>query len=487
MTIDSIDINAAVADVEKLLAQEKSVSPAMSAAIKILLLVIKLMSDRLGLNSSNSSKPPSSDPNRDKKNSTDNESQDGKKKKPGGQNGHIGTTLKPEENPDKVDEIVIDKRTLPPGNYHEAGYESRQVVDIRISRFVTEYRAQILENEQGERFVAEFPEGITRPVQYGESVKANAVYMSMFQLIPYERIQAHFAELFETPISAGSVYNFNRDAYQRLAEFDRLSIHKLTHASLVHADETGINIGGKRMWLHGASNLEWTYFYPHEKRGSEAMDEIGILSDFKGTLCHDHWKPYYKYQCLHSLCNAHHLRELTRAFEQDDLQWAKTMHKFLEDLNVSVKKAGGKLETKTALQQRQQYRNILKAADTECPEPLRTKDSPKRGKLKRSKSRNLLERLRDFEDDVLRFMDHIEVPFTNNQGERDIRMTKVQQKISGCFRSMDGAKIFCLIRSYLSSCRKNGVGVGEALECLFHGEWPEFIQKEIASMNNHAE
>jgi len=485
VTIDSIDINAAIKNIEKLLAQEKDISPAMEAAIKMLLLVIKLMGSRLGLNSSNSSKPPSSDPNRDKKKSTDHDAED--KRKPGGQHGHTGTTLKPEKNPDKIDEIIIDRRSLPQGNYHDAGYESRQIVDIKISRFVTEYRAQILENENGERFVAEFPEGVTRPIQYGASVKANSVYMSMFQLIPYERIQTHFAELFEIPISAGTVYNFNRDAYQRLAEFDRLVKLRLQHAHLLHVDETGININGKRRWLHGASNLAWTYFYPHEKRGSEAMDEIDILPNFKGTLCHDHWKPYYKYSCLHSLCNAHHLRELTRAFEQDDQQWAQTMRQFLEDLNKSVKAAGGKLDKKTSRQQRQQYQNILKAADVECPEPLRTKDNPKRGRLKRSKARNLLERLRNYEEDVLRFMEHVEVPFTNNQGERDIRMTKVQQKISGCFRSMEGAQTFCLIRSYLSTCRKNEVGVGEALECLFRGEWPDFIQQEMDLMNQGAE
>ena len=487
MTIDSININAAIQDIEKLLAQEKDISPAMNAAIKMLLLVIKLMGNRLGLNSSNSSKPPSSDPNRAKNNSTENQTEDKNKKSPGGQHGHIGTTLIPEDKPDKIDDIVIDKRSLPPGNYHDTGYESRQIVDIKISRFVTEYRAQVLENENGERFVAEFPEGVTRPIQYGASVKANAVYMSMFQLIPYERIQTHFAELFEIPISTGSIYNFNRDAYQRLTEFDRLVKNKLTHASLMHVDETGINIGGKRMWLHCASNLAWTYFYPHEKRGSEAMDEIDILPHFEGTLCHDHWKPYYKYPCLHSLCNAHHLRELTRAFEQDDQQWAQAMHNFLVEVNESVKAAGGKLEEADALQRRRQYRAILNAADGECPEPLRTKDSPQRGRLKRSKSRNLLERLRDYEDDVLRFMAHVEVPFTNNQGERDIRMTKVQQKISGCFRSMEGAETFCLIRSYLSTCRKNGVGVGDALECLFRGEWPAFIQKEMDLMNEGAE
>jgi transposase len=481
----TIDINTAVKDIEKLLEEEKGISPAMSAAIKMLLLVIKLMGDRLGLNSSNSSKPPSSDQNRKKVTSTDNK--DDKKKKAGGQQGHAGTTLTPEENPDKVDELIIDKRTLPSANYQEVGFETRQVVDIKISRFVTEYRAQILENEAGDRFVAEFPKGVTRPIQYGASVKANAVYMSMFQLIPYERIQTHFAELFEIPISAGTLYNFNRDAYQRLNQFDLLVKHQLTHDSLMHVDETGINIGGTRMWLHGASNLQWTYFYPHQKRGSEAMDEMGVLPNFNGTLCHDHWKPYYKYSCLHSLCNAHHLRELTRAFEQDDQKWAQAMHLFLTKLNESVKKSGGKLEDDEAQQRRQEYRNILNGADTECPEPVRDKESPKRGRLKRSKSRNLLERLRNYEEDVLRFIKNVEVPFTNNQGERDIRMTKVQQKISGCFRSMDGAQTFCLIRSYLSTCRKNGVGVGEALECLFGGSWPEFIQTKIDLVAKSAE
>ena len=216
MTIDSIDINAAIKDIENLLAQEKGISPAMNAAIRVLLLVIKLMGNRLGLNSSNSSKPPSTDQKSVKKNAIEKEGDNypdiGGKRKPGGQHRHH---TNPWKKPDKIDEIVIDKRTLPPGNYHEAGYESRQVVDIKISPVVTEYRAQILENENGERFVAEFPDGITRPIQYGASVKANAVYMSMFQLIPYERIQTHFAELFEIPISAGTVYNFNRDAYQR--------------------------------------------------------------------------------------------------------------------------------------------------------------------------------------------------------------------------------------------------------------------------------
>ena len=206
---------------------------------------------------------------------------------------------------------------------------------------------------------------------------------------------------------------------------------------------------------------------------------MGILPTFRGTLVHDHWKPYYLYDCTHALCNAHHLRELTFAFEEDGQRWAEKMRQLLLAMNEAVKSSGQALSRAEAKPWRQRYRQLLNAADRECPAPTAGKGPPRRGRIKRSKSRNLLERLRDYEDDVLRFLENSDVPFTNNQGERDIRMTKVQQKISGCFRSLDGAKIFCRIRSYISTCRKNGVGVGEALEHLFCGKWPEFIQVKM--------
>jgi transposase len=231
--------------------------------------------------------------------------------------------------------------------------------------------------------------------------------------------------------------------------------------------------------LHNASSADWTLFHPHSKRGKEAMDEVGVLPNFRGTLVHDHWKPYYLYNCTHALCNAHPLRELTFAFEEDGKLWAEKMRKLLVEINDAVNAAGAALPAAEATSWRKRYRKLLDAADSECPAPTAINGPPKRGRIKRSKSRNLLERLRDYEDDVLRFMEHAEVPFTNNQGERDIRMTKVQQKISGCFRSMDGAKTFCRIRSYISTCRKNGVGVGEALELLFCGKWPAFIQEKM--------
>jgi transposase len=468
MVIGNIDIEATIEKARRLVDEDKQLSAASKSIIEILILVITLLANRLNLNSTNSSKPPASDPNREKK---------PKKKtgnKPGGQKGHVGTTLKKVDNPDKINEIKVDRSKLPPGQYRHVGFESRQVFDIDICRVVTEYRAQILEDANGKQFVADFPEGVTKAVQYGTGLKAHSVYMSQFQLIPYNRIQDHFADQLHIPVSEGSIFNFNLEAFRLLADFESLVKMHLAASKVAHADETGINIGGKRLWLHCVSNDDWTYYYPHEKRGFVAMNDMGILPAFKGILCHDHWKPYYKIDCTHALCNAHHIRELTRSYEQDDQQWAKDLKDLLEKVNTKVIDAGGALDAKHARKYRLKYQEIIERGEIECPEPVRPKKKGKRGRIKKSKSRNLLERLRDYEDDVLRFMEHEMVPFSNNLGENDIRMTKVQQKISGCFRSTDGAKIFCLVRSYLSTCRKQGIKSSQALELLFNGKMPDF-------------
>jgi transposase len=469
--LDRIDVDATLQKVERLLEQEQGLSPALKSAIELLLVMVALLVNRLNLNSRNSSKPPASDPNRERKRKP-------KANNPrGGQHGHIGTTLRKVDDPDQIEVLTVDRRMLPRGRYTERGFESRQVIDIDISRFVTEYRAQILEDQQGNRFVAEFPEQVTRPVQYGTTVKTNAVYMSQFQLIPYQRIQDHFVEQMQIPISAGSLYNFNREAFEWLEHFETVAKNKLAHSDLMHADETGINVDGDRLWLHCASNDLWTFFYPHQKRGGEALDEMGILPRFGGILCHDHWKPYYQYDCTHALCNAHHLRELERAWEQDGQRWAKQMKSLLEEINEAVTAAGGVLRPDEAGRYKKRYRSLLRKAERECPPPDEAQRDGRRGRLKRSKSRNLLERLRDYQADVLRFMEVENVPFTNNQGENDIRMTKVQQKISGCFRSLEGAKIFCRIRSYLSTCRKHKVSATRALNLLFEGKLPDFVSE----------
>ena len=470
MKIENIDIEATIEKARRLVAEDKNLSAATQSMFEIMILIISLLANRLNLNSTNSSKPPSSDPNRKKKP----KSKTGKK--PGGQKGHVGTTLKKVDDPDKIKVIKVDRRTLPAGQYRQVGFESRQVFDIDICRVVTEYQAQILQDANGKRFVASFPEGVKKAVQYGSSLKAHSVYMSQFQLIPYNRIQDYFADQLHIPMSEGSIFNFNMEAFELLADFETLVKNKLTGSDLAHADETGINIDGKGHWLHCVSNDDWTFYYPHEKRGLDAMNDMDILPEFKGILCHDHWKPYYKIDCTHALCNAHHLRELTRVFEQDGQKWAQDLSNLLVTINNKVIDAGGVLNAANAQKYRSKYRQIIKKGEIECPEPVRPKEKGKRGRIKKSKSRNLLERLRDYENDTLRFMENALVPFSNNLGENDIRMTKVQQKISGCFRSMDGAKIFCLIRSFLSTSRKQGIKSSRALELLFNGKLPEFAK-----------
>lgn len=470
MKIESIDIEKALDNARELIDQEKNLSSSLRAALEVLLLLVTLLLNRTTLNSKNSSKPPSTDPHRLKPTRK-------KSSNPtGAQAGHVGKTLEKVDDPDFVEVLPIDRRSLPKGHYHQVGYETRQVVDIDISRVITEYQAEILEDEQGNRFVAAFPDGVTKAVQYGNQIKAHAVYLSQFQLLPYKRIQRYFADQLQIPLSEGSLYNFNVQAFASLAEFEQISKDRLAQADLVHADETGININGDRQWLHCASNLAWTHYFPHEKRGKDAMDEIGILPRFKGILCHDHWKPYYRYTFIHALCNAHHLRELIRAWEQDGMLWARDLEQLLREMNQAVDDAGGVLPSDKVKHYRKKYKALLKKADHECPAPEPPPGKPKRGRVKRSKARNLLERLIDYQDDVLRFMENPAVPFTNNLGENDIRMTKVQQKISGCFRSTEGAKIFCRVRGYLSTCRKQGVSACTALNLLFEGKMPDFVE-----------
>lgn len=468
MTIENVNIEASIKTAKELIAKEKNLSPSLKVALDVLLLLVTILANRLGLNSKNSSKPPSTDPNRKKQRKEPGE------RKPGGQLGHVGTTLKQVSDPDQVKDIKLDRSALPPGSYRITGYETRQVVDIDISTFVTEWRAEIIEHQNGKRYVAEFPKDVTRPIQYGNGVKSNAVYLSQYQLIPYNRVEEQLRDQMAIPISAGTINNFNKDVFERLEPFESWLKKQLLSSALIHCDETGINIGGKRRWLHNVSNESFTLYYPHEKRGCEANNEMGILPEYHGIMCHDHWKPYFKYGGLHSLCNAHHLRELERAAEQDKQKWAEQMIVLLKEINKATNDAGGCLEKAASEHYRQRYRELLSEAELECPPPEEPV-AKKKGKTARSTARNLLERLRDFEEETLRFMDNELVPFSNNQAENDLRMTKVQQKISGCFRATEGAKVFCRIRSYLSTCMKQGVTASEGLRLLFQGEFPDFM------------
>ncbi len=472
MKLTKVNVTKTIADATDLLEQEKGMSPALKTMFQLLLTLITLLAERLSLNSSNSSKPPSTDPNRKKK-KKDN---DGNKRNPGGQPGRNGTTLEPVDEPDEIILIKLDKRTLPRGEYRDVGFEARQIIELEITRIVTEYRAQILKNAVGKRFVAPFPERVIRPIQYGQSIKSHSVYLSQYQLLPYERVSDYFSSESGIPVSVGSLFNFNREAFDKLEFFETFVKDKLIASLMIHADETSINVNGKRIWLHCAVNERWSYFYPHEKRGSEAMDFIGILPRFTGTMTHDHWKPYYTYtDCDHSLCNGHHIRELEWVIDNHpQYTWAQSMQDLLCEMNDAVDKTEeNRLDEARVHAYRQRYREIIDIGESQMPLPQPDPDKPKkRGREKKSKERNLLERLRDFEDDTLRFMVVSYVLFTNNNGENAIRMTKVQQKISGCFRSMDGAKIFCRIRSYLLTAQKHDISPTEALQTLFQGKLP---------------
>lgn len=467
-TIKSLNVSQAVSDTELFLKNENSLSESTRKSIQTLIDAVTLFSSRLGLNSSNSSIPPSKDP----RGSIKKTPRKGVKRKPGAQPGHKGTTLKKTDAPDEIEELHIDRRTVPTGFYKTIGHETRQVFDIQISLFVKEYRAEIIENQNGDQYVAEFPDGVTQAAQYGNQTKASSVYLSQFQLVPLDRVRDYFEDQAGIPISKGSIANFNVEASERLEKFEMWAKKQLAESKLNHADETGINVGGKKLWLHNLSNDKVTLFHADEKRGKEAMDRMGVLPLFKGILCHDHWKPYFGYECSHSLCNAHHLRELQWCVDFENQEWAARMKSLLVEINDEKLKSGSVSEEQQMLFQKR-YRTILTQGEVECP--ITKKPEGKRGRTKKSKSRNLLERLRDFEKETLRFMREPDVPFTNNQGENDIRMTKVQQKISGCFRSMDGARNFCRIRSYLVTCRKNGFNPTEALRLLFEGKLPTFI------------
>jgi transposase len=461
-----INVSETVLAARREMKKEDGLSPSFKATMDGVLDLVVVLANRLGLNSSNSSKPPSSDPNRTRKTRTTK----GKRRKPGAQNGHVGSRLEQVENPTTVEEILIDRRTLPPGKWRSVGFDKRQVFDIEVSFSVTEYQAEILENEMGETYVAEFPDGVTEPAQYGIGVKSTSVYLSQFQLIPQARVQDLLKTQYGLPLAKGSVNNFNIQAARILRDwdFEGWLRNQLFSSAVLHADETGTNINGDRYWIHCLCNESLTYFHVDPKRGQVAMERMGVLAKFAGQLVHDHWKPYFLFLCTHVLCNAHHLRELERAIEQDSQKWAKRMKALLEEINALVNDSGGKLSKKKIKQYKKMYRRILKAADKECPENKKQRAQ--------SKSRNLLERLIAFEEETLRFMVDEETPFTNNQGERDLRMNKVQQKISGCFRTERGAEDFCLIRSYLSTCRKRGIHPMEALRALFTGAKPKFMK-----------
>jgi len=422
--------------------------------------------------SHNSSKPPSSDgytkrPLKQKRVKSG--------KRPGGQKGHEGKTLRMVSHPDKV---VVHKvgicgncgRSLEKGKVIE--YDRRQVFDIPpIKVEVTEHRAEIKACEHcGEVSAAIFPEGVSHKTQYGDRLKAYAVYIKNYGLLSYERAAELFEDLFSVPLSPGTLVNIDRNISERLEGVAERIKQNIIASSIVHFDETGMRIEGKLHWLHVSSTDELTYYMPHKKRGSEAIEEIGILPKFGGKSVHDGWSSYFKYECEHVLCNAHHIRELTFIFERYGQGWAQEMVDFL----LEVKEEKGKtrregFDTETIKVYEEKYRRIIAVGKRANPPPVDIDEGTKkkRGRKKKSDALNLLDRLNRYEKATLAFMYDFAVPFDNNLAERDIRMMKVQQKISGTFRSFEGALSFCRIRSYISTIKKRGMNVISALQDVF--------------------
>lgn len=470
MKLKNIDVSQTIAQARQHLSEEINLTASTKSMFNLLILIIELLLNRFGATSKNSHKPPSQDPNRRKKVG------EGSTKKPGAQKGHVGTTLQQSDDPDEIVRISINNEKLPKDKkLTPLEPEKRQVFDIVIGVHVTEYQAQVLRDEDGNTYKAEFPKGIKAAVQYGSSVRGLACYMSNYQMIPFQRLSDFFEQQMGLSVSAGTLANINREAASALCTFEAIAKEKLSKGDLLHADETGLNIAGKNAWLHSASNDLWSLFVVSFKRGNVGMDEIGVLSVFRGILVHDNWPAYFKYECTHALCNAHQIRELTRVVEVDGFEWAAQMIEFLYAAKKEVEDVGIAPSKERVDQLLLDYDGILALGEKECPQEEKSdSEAPKRGRVKKSKARNLLERLRDKKTETLMFLTSPGVPFTNNKAENDIRMTKVQQKISGCHKNINTANDACRIRSFISTCQKHGVSVSTALNDLFQGRLPAF-------------
>lgn len=436
---------------------------------------LQLLENQHAKDSHNSSKPPSSDGFKKKKTTN---LRNSTSRCVGGQKGHNGQTLKRAENPDhKIIHRVDGKCTcgFSLKDVESQTYEARQVFDIPpIKIEVSEHRVEIKDCPScGKQHKAQFPDDVTKVVQYGNRAKAFSVYLMNYQFIPYERTQEFFYDIFSLPISQGTLVNFNKYCYNLLEQTEIFIKEQIRQSDVVHVDESGLYVNAHRQWLHVHSTQDFTYYASHEKRGQQAMQDIGILPDFKGTAVHDHWKSYFNYSCNHALCNAHHLRELKYIAEQYQQSWAQDMAKLLCDIKDKVdrEKIHSYCLDDILLQDyKEQYEKILSEAEKANPPPQQKTKHRNRGRPKQSEPKNLLDRLRNYAHATLAFMYDFNVPFDNNLAERDVRMIKVQQKISGTFRSDLGAKYFCRIRGYISTVKKQKINVLDAIERCFINE-----------------
>jgi transposase len=436
---------------------------------------VEALENQLSKNSRNSSKPPSGDGFGKHTKSLRLPSE----RPSGGQPGHPGTTLEWRDAPDAM-EIHSVSQCMGCGlslvGVAVADWEARQVHDVPLIHVVvTEHQCEVkCCPDCGVLNRGQFPPEVMDSVQYGANLQGLMVYLMELQLIPSARVCEMLAEVFGVSVSEGTLYNVRSRCFEALAPAEQEIKAAILRSGVIHLDETGFRVRNQLWWLHVACTDGLTFYFVHTHRGQIAMDAMGILPEFTGIGVHDGLKSYALYAMLHGLCNAHHLRELIFIVERYEQAWAEEMITLLVEMNRRVKVA--KAEGETALTPDdlarfiQQYADILQHGfDANPPEPIPENSVKSRGRPKQSPAKNLLDRLKSQQDDVLRFIHNFDVPFDNNQAERDLRMMKLKQKISGCFRSEAGAQMFCRIRSYLSTLRKQGRNVLDALVQLFMG------------------
>lgn len=435
---------------------------------------LQSLQDQLNKNSKNSSKPPSSDGLK-KTPRTKSQRKPGNKKN-GGQEGHVGHTLELVDEPDYIVVHAADQcdrcgATLE--DVEAEDHQRRQVFDIPPVKIeVTEHRAEIKTCPHcNARNMASFPSDVTASVQYGSRIRAMAVYQNNYQFVPLERIGDFFEDIFDHRPSEAIILQANATCAENVKPANDAIKEQLINAHVVNFDETGLQVEGKLNWLHVASTPNLTYYGVHPKRGKDAMDAMGILSEFGGVAVHDHWSPYFNYtDVIHGLCNAHHLRDLEFAHEQYEQDWAEDMSQCLLDIKKEVDQARlytDKLDSDKIEEFEGRFDKIIAEGLERNPPP--PKEPGKRGRVQQSPPKNLLDRLEEHKREVLAFMYDFDVPFDNNLAERDVRMMKLRQKISGTFRTAGGADVFCSIRGYISTVRKNGHHVLDAIQDALAG------------------
>ncbi|HEX8035726.1 MAG TPA: IS66 family transposase [Ktedonobacterales bacterium] len=448
---------------------------------------VRELEARLAKDSHNSSKPPSSDGLARKPSKTKSlRRRSGKK--PGGQVGHRGETLHLVPTPD---DVVAHRPAICAGCQASLDVdasvvlrERRQVQDLPPVRLrVTEHQALHVRCPTCQTVsVGAFPSEASSRAQYGPHLRALVVYLVEQQLVPYGRVRELLADLFGTHLSLGTLVQWVQQGATVLEPVEAAIKAALRRVPVLHSDETGVRQAGRLAWAHVASTARLTHYAIHTKRGSEATEAIGILPDYTGVSVHDGWAAYRAHTtCRHALCNIHHLRELTFLEAQYQQGWAKDLKALLLEMKAAVEQARTLGHSRLPAVLRDafviRYDTLLGTGLAANPPPSSPERGPRRrGRIKQSPARNLLERLWLRRDQVLAFLDDLTIPFDNNQAERDLRMLKVQQKVSGCFRSDSGAEAFSRIRGYLPTLSKQGAKLLTALETLFGGQplYPSF-------------